>query len=782
MRLLNVETFDTEEFFGKPIPPYTILSHTWGEDKDEISFSDVKAGRIKDPRARPEKLVGCCEQTKKDGLRYTWIDTCCIDKASAVELGEAINSMFKWYAKASLCYAYLSDVPPDDRVQDSGSAFISSRWFTRGWTLQELLAPGELHFYSSAWSYLGTRSELSTTVQTITGIARPFLLGIASLHEASVAQRMSWAARRVTKRKEDIAYCLLGIFGVMMPMIYGEGDQSFIRLQEEIIKHAEDDSILAWGWNCGNTPRARSENDPATKPATSILATSPTDFAGCAHIVSRPHSYISLDISGGRLRLQIPLVNQFGITRGLLNCGPDNDTNKFVGIPLARNASSSLPNEKSQVGPSRQHWFYIEDPSQINLELVDVEPRARWQKARSIITTENPSPGGPTQRTLAKFRHRDQDSYDFIVLLEFGMPESNMEAKCHAMICSRDTTLAELAVALEDMEPSVFGETAAGNGLVQIRVHVTQGPIVGQSMFTVKLTLCPTPQVTIDLTEELKWLRLQKQVTTILQEEARMTKIEKTFRQVEEERNTEMEQTFQRLRDVEKRLRELTQEKEELTDKLVKSAKVADKMDRDKAEIQATRNELRDEMLGIKQDMGSISHSLVIIRAESPEYGQEMLLWAASEGRSSLVNQLLTEFRVDIESRDTNGSTPLYLAAYNGHYPVVQLLLEQGARIDSTNKRGMSPMDVARHRRFLGVAALLQENWAKCQAGGKAEQPLRYIATAPSLPPKIIAENFSGADFTPLTKQLTILSENRVTPITPEEKRNVWRDQFFGRR
>jgi hypothetical protein len=227
MRLINVETFKLEAFVGRTIPKYAILSHTWGTDQEEISFRDVENGRIGNAESRPIKLDGCCKQAMHDGLKYVWIDTCCIDRANSTELGEAINSMFRWYQDAFICYTYLSDVPDGDNPKNLVSAFSSSRWFQRGWTLQELLAPKRLHFYNSSWSHLGSRSMLSTTIQRITNIPVPLLIGLKPLDSASVAQRMSWAANRATTKKEDIAYCLLGIFGVMMPMIYGEGDEAF---------------------------------------------------------------------------------------------------------------------------------------------------------------------------------------------------------------------------------------------------------------------------------------------------------------------------------------------------------------------------------------------------------------------------------------------------------------------------------------------------------------------------------------------------------------------------
>ncbi|KAK0632802.1 heterokaryon incompatibility protein-domain-containing protein [Immersiella caudata] len=263
MRLINVQTFQLEEFLDYRAPPYAILSHTWGDDAEELTFDDVKMGSIDKAGVGSIKFHGSCRQAAKDGFGYVWIDTCCIDKTNLVELSEAINSMFRWYRCASVCYAYLSDVPGDDDPRKLASKFSTSRWFGRGWTLQELLAPKRLRFYHAGWGCLGTKGTMRTVVGKITGIPYKILLGITELQSMSVAQRMSWAARRETKRKEDLAYCLLGIFDVTMPMIYGEGaDQAFLRLQEQIMRMTRDDSILAWGqlgcWTAGpSTTRNR---------------------------------------------------------------------------------------------------------------------------------------------------------------------------------------------------------------------------------------------------------------------------------------------------------------------------------------------------------------------------------------------------------------------------------------------------------------------------------------------------------------------------------------------
>ena len=179
------------------------------------------------------------------------VDSCCIDKASTAELSEAINSMFRWYKKSKVCYAYLAEVP-DDALDDpeDQSSFANARWFTRGWTLQELVGPRALVFYSRNWQSLGTKQELNDLLSSITRIDWDFLAGDFSFGEIlapSIAQIMSWAAERKTTRIEDRAYCLLGFFDISMPLLYGEGRKAFFRLQEELLKCSNDPSLFAWG-------------------------------------------------------------------------------------------------------------------------------------------------------------------------------------------------------------------------------------------------------------------------------------------------------------------------------------------------------------------------------------------------------------------------------------------------------------------------------------------------------------------------------------------------------
>jgi Heterokaryon incompatibility protein (HET) len=246
MRLLNATTHRLEAMPPDKTVRYAILSHTWG--KGEVTFQEIDDSKAKDKQGYT-KIRLCCEQALKDGLDFVWVDTCCIDKSSSAEFSETINSMFVWYRDAEVCYVFLDDVDYNTSIPPSATILREpvARWFTRGWTLQELLAPSTVKFYAKDWSYIGDKRDLLDVLSTVTSIDREFFFD-TPLSAASVAERMSWVSRRNTTRAEDIAYCLLGIFDVNMPLLYGEGGQNaFIRLQQEIMKTSDDQSIFAWG-------------------------------------------------------------------------------------------------------------------------------------------------------------------------------------------------------------------------------------------------------------------------------------------------------------------------------------------------------------------------------------------------------------------------------------------------------------------------------------------------------------------------------------------------------
>ncbi|EEU42748.1 uncharacterized protein NECHADRAFT_47276, partial [Fusarium vanettenii 77-13-4] len=227
------------------IPKYAILSHRWAANpQDEVTFEDMTM-RIEAAREKSgfKKIIGCCAQALRDGLHWVWIDTCCIDKRNSAELSEAINSMYSWYEKSEICYAYLEDVYG---LAEDEEEFRKSSWFTRGWTLQELIAPAEVEFFTNNWVKVGTKSGLASTLEKITRVAKSALVNGVHAYKASVAEKMSWGAHRKTTRAEDQAYSLMGIFGVNMPTLYGEGHRAFARLQHEIMRISHDHSIFAW--------------------------------------------------------------------------------------------------------------------------------------------------------------------------------------------------------------------------------------------------------------------------------------------------------------------------------------------------------------------------------------------------------------------------------------------------------------------------------------------------------------------------------------------------------
>jgi hypothetical protein len=267
MRLLNARTLKLSSFTGSDIPDYAILSHTWGEA--EITFEDI-AKQPLNSRAAPErqeggfaKILGTCQRAVSHGYEWVWIDSCCIDKSSSSELQEAINSMWSWYRNAHICYAYLVDVP--DRTAGWDERFSKSRWFTRGWTLQELIAPWTVEFYAADWSYIGSKLRRLAEIQTITGVSQK-VLETGSTKDEMTADILSWAAHRGVSREEDEAYSLMGLFDCHMPMLYGEGGRkAFLRLQEEIFKRQPDHSLLLF------TPNSDSTYVP-------LLADSPAQF------------------------------------------------------------------------------------------------------------------------------------------------------------------------------------------------------------------------------------------------------------------------------------------------------------------------------------------------------------------------------------------------------------------------------------------------------------------------------------------------------------------------
>jgi len=322
MWLVNTKTIELEELFESDDFEYAILSHTWIKPaREEVSFQDMFSldGSYRRKQGYA-KIKSTCEEAARRGFDYVWIDTCCIDKKSSAELSEAINSMWKWYEKAGICLAYLADVPwmPSHPVCDSEdistTAFGRSKWFTRGWTLQELIAPKRVVFFSRDWNVLGDKSSLRRQLHAITGVSLHVFQFPALFHSLSVAERMSWAATRETTREEDRAYSLLGLFGINMPLLYGEGEMAFRRLQEEIMKVNSDHSLFYHHAEQSQTRRSGNHK---------LLADSPSDFQRLdKHAQKGPSPYgwdlTAFYLTNAGLLIQLPLITPMGAHSHLL--------------------------------------------------------------------------------------------------------------------------------------------------------------------------------------------------------------------------------------------------------------------------------------------------------------------------------------------------------------------------------------------------------------------------------------------------------------------------------
>ncbi len=301
MRLINTTTLELSEFQEDGVPSYAILSHVWVEG-EEVSFQDfTDLSPLTTTKSGFHKIQRACEIALRDSIEWIWIDTNCIHKASSAELIEAINSMYNWYRSAEICYAYLYDVPELDTEQEDPLRFFrQSRWLRRGWTLQELIGPRRMVFYSQTWTIIGDRCQsLAEVISSVTGVEVALLRGLKDLHEVSIAKKMSWAATRQTSRVEDMAYCLLGIFDVNMPLLYGEGAKAFVRLQEEIIRTSNDHTIFCWTRNSSVAP-----------DWTSMLAPSPAAFleSGDYHPIGAWEAPMPYSMTNLGLSIHLPVV------------------------------------------------------------------------------------------------------------------------------------------------------------------------------------------------------------------------------------------------------------------------------------------------------------------------------------------------------------------------------------------------------------------------------------------------------------------------------------------
>ncbi|KAK5133173.1 hypothetical protein LTR08_008109 [Meristemomyces frigidus] len=326
MRLLNTRTLRFESFADYGRPPFAILSHRWGKGKrDEVTFRDMRTYQQGLPvlkEAGYAKVKGFCRLARSLRYDYAWMDTCCVDQSSLSELSELITSMFIWYTEAAICVAYLWDV--GDTV--NGLALEKSEWFDRVWTLQELIAPREVLFYNRHWTHIGSKTKRIAGLSRTTTIPEIVLSDASTLKNYSVAQRMSWAAHRRTERVEDIAYSLMGLFGVSIPIQYGDREKAFLKLQQAIIESSDDESIFSWLLDDTSHPHGYS----------GLFAPSPRYFSGCANVEKAAGS-CGFRMTNTGLSLSLETIPYCPNTYyAILNCTHVGKSNQVYAIFIAK--------------------------------------------------------------------------------------------------------------------------------------------------------------------------------------------------------------------------------------------------------------------------------------------------------------------------------------------------------------------------------------------------------------------------------------------------------------
>ncbi|KAK0710446.1 ankyrin repeat-containing domain protein [Apiosordaria backusii] len=751
MYLVNVATKKLEIFGSDNTPPYAILSHTWGNEDDELSFRDIKNGLLKPGSLGFFKLDGCCKQAQLDGLGYVWIDTCCIDKSDHVELSEAINSMFKWYRNAIICYVYLSDVTVHTR-------FSQSRWFRRGWTLQELLAPRELSLYTSNWTFIGSREDLASPIELVTGIPEDFLYGDGDFHRASVAQRFSWASKRTTKRKEDMAYCLLGLFDVSLPIIYGD-DHAFARLQREIMLKLRDDSIFAWGvaYQFSN----ESQSWDRARASAGALAESPKDFEQCGRIISRGfHNNPSnkFVIESGFLCITTTIhTAEDGATYGLLNCGLRDPTpGQVVGIPLQSSTSgdcyfrpqgySARVFPKESAGPAVssqsihiQMFRHQEVPTLLKpscsfrirtagslLKVIEVYPPGRLHD-NLIHIRNDPNTPDAVERTWVRLRRHGNPSNlqpDFVLILNFtSQPDGQGKATCAIAICSRFTTLKEISENAHSLWKSIFIRQQASNGSQHISAILRPIPdsMIGHPRIAVVISaIVSPPPTTINLTQQLEGVNLPERFLSALEHED-------TLDQRLARKSNELQVKMDRLAKSRDKLTDLTKQIE----KLEAEKKALDAETRifetDAAKLRDEKNTLESKRLMVNLNRTYLQRCMDEHHDGRDEWLCELLTRIETGSITSrddsfldhrpenLIRLLVAlENTVRLSSKTSGqGVTPLVYAVNSRRHELVQRLLDQGADVDEKYLNGKTALLAAARSGDKALVQQLLENGAK---------------------------------------------------------------------
>jgi ankyrin repeat protein len=772
MRLLDTKTLELGEFEDRAVPDYAILSHRW--EVGEVTLQDIKTDGAKKLQGYG-KISNACSVAAAAGFEYVWIDTCCIDKTSSAELSEAINSMYRWYQEAGECYAYLADVPHNsvNRVTGvTGPEFRESRWFTRGWTLQELIAPLSVIFLDGEWQKFGTKSTLQQEISVITGIPGNFLLG-DDLRHASVAQRMSWASKRETTRTEDLAYCLMGLFGIYMPMLYGEGERAFIRLQEEIMRISDDHSLFAW----------RSEEDHG-----GILAISPAAFADSGNIIPVSPTYgtsNSATLSSRGINLSLRFVNsgqQVGKGLAILHCTETGKERMRLALHLK---DVFLRNEDFV----REQSTTLE---LVNMENIDLSQHPLTSLyVRQWHPTRNKNWGG-MEKCVVKLEGVDAKeaashitNFDSNCNLSDGLIIINMKA-------ISDGLLGRLAVMCKDGNIFQILLSKHGRSLSAIISSTTdlqhtknlnvlqkeqndQDQIVkvlngGQHVhIAIKKRVllldgqrCLTGVVEISYSSTLKgvWLEhvavLEKEIEErtllsyaakrglkpflghLLDREGIESKSKDDLRTplswaAECGQEELVKHLLERGAAIESKdkhgrtpLSRAAESGYEVIVRLLlaKSAELLRAADLPRAGWQRLLP-TKGTKFDSKRNDNQVSH----YRPMSADiFGQTPLHYAAQNEHEAVVKVLL-EKRADINTASKDGWTPLYMASKEGHIEVVKLLLEKGADINTATNNGWTPLFIASQNGHAEVVKLLLEKGVNIYTASKDGWTPLYLAS-----------------------------------------------------
>ncbi|KAL6833118.1 putative ankyrin repeat-containing protein [Trichoderma sp. SZMC 28015] len=670
MRLINTDTLVIEEFGFGQIPNYAILSHRWYNY--ELNLQDVQ-NRIwekqvftnEDKIKAFEKINRCCIRAKSDTFQYAWIDSCCIDKTSSAELSEAINSMYLWYYKAGRCYAYLSDV-------QSINTFKESEWFKRGWTLQELLAPAEVFFLDKDWNDLGTKKSLQEAVSDQTRIPVNILFG-ADLETATVAQRMSWASRRKTTRIEDSAYCLMGIFGINMPLLYGEGERAFIRLQEEIMKISNDHSIFAW--------RSRDTRG-------GLLATSPDAFSDSDNIIHYSpfgDSRAPLTVSSKGIHLELRFI---GLARGglgmvILHCAERDKATKPIAIFVK---DTTLTMELFERVQSER------------FECVDFHTFRRWQyPVRRICIRMGRMALMSRIEGSDKQNNIDEDIYDRRWLSSLMNSHDTDELFRVAQAGDQDvvwlwlTRSDIMADLVDDYGMTVLWHAVMDRHEALVRMLLARSDV--DADFQDHHYQTPLLWAAQHGHEAIVKLLLDKEVDI----EAMHVNQTPLFRAAMNNR-------------------------EIIVRILLENGAEVNARDKDGWTPLSVA-----VLYGHETVVKLLLENGADIETKDTQNERTSLTWAVINGHKNIVKMLL-ENGADIETRDNKGQTPLLLAAGKGDEAAFKLLLESGAHIEAKDKNGKTALLLAAGKGDEAAVKLLLDRGADINAKDKIGKTALLLA------------------------------------------------------